>query len=107
MNFIASNTSYGRVSGEMTYTDELISGFYLATLFTDFKECARVARALSDAEIGLETVGDLRNLTLTELREAMREVGVRKKDQVVFLTQLRDSHVFPRGIFSEDTFRIS
>ena len=88
----------------MTYTDELISHFYLATLFIDFDGPDRVARALSEADVGLETVGDLRKLSLPELRRTMTELSIRKNDQDVFLNQLRASHVFPRGVSSAEEF---
>ncbi len=106
MNMIATNSNPAKLRGEMTYTDVIISRWRLAALFTDFGAADRVAQSLAHGGLGLETVHDLQQLTLEQIRAAMNKISILREDQIAFHNQWRNSHVFPRGISDAEHFRI-
>ena len=82
----------------MTYTDDIRKRFYLAAVFDGFEGPDRVAEALSSADLGLVTVDDLLRLSLPEIRRAMQRARISDDDQQIFLSQMKASRIYPRGI---------
>ena len=84
----------------MTYTDDIRTHFRMATAFKGFDGPDSVADALSEA--GIDTIGDLQQLSLPELRRFMDRTHIDGDGQRVFLEQLRSSRIYPRGVTDPD-----
>ncbi len=78
--------------------------FHLAAALEGSGAPARVARILCVADVGIYSVGDVQRHTLAELRELMARVEISENDQEIFLSQMRDSSVFPSDVKTYDEF---
>lgn len=90
----------------MTYTDDVRSQLYVASVFEGFEGADRVGRSFAQANVGVETVGDLLRLTLPQIRHLMDKAHLPEGDQNLFLNQMRASRLYPRGIANQQQFKL-
>jgi hypothetical protein len=91
----------------MIHREDIRSSFYLDSFLEGPTIPAKVAHRLVSANVGIVSVGDVQRRTISELRKAMADANIPKRQQDTFLTQLRASKVFPAGIRSQQEFSLT
>lgn len=90
----------------MTLKEDSRARYYLTSVFEGFGAAERVGEALYEAKVGVETIGDLLELTLPQIRRVMEEAHLSERDQRIFLKQMRASRLYPRGISNQVEFKL-
>ena len=98
-NALDPYTELGIVGSEMTnQSNDVRAEFHLAAALEGSGAPSQIARVLCMADVGIYSVGDVQRHTLGDLRALMSRADITEDDQVVFLSQMRDSNVFPSDV---------